>query len=87
MDELRRTNGISGADLLKKALDAESPMLEKTRNSAYAQGFDAARKKFATVFPCAGCGEPIEVTSDRVRAAIRQSLKEGGWGHGECVRG
>src|SRR5688572_15740698 len=85
MDALRRDQGITGADLVKKALDAEAPLLEKTRAAAYKQGFDAAIERYATVYRCVGCKKQMYMEGKAMFPRVAAWLEGEEYGHPACV--
>ncbi len=49
-------------------------------------GYIAARARYSVTYPCARCGQLIEVSSEAEKFAIRQHMKEIKFGHMDCKR-
>ena len=94
LDAVRIGEGKSWGDVWREALKVQ----QRTANRAYNRGLNdglargreegeaTAKAKYLVTFRCSGCGGPTEVSSDNVRAAVREYLEQQRWGHSRCVR-
>ncbi len=73
----------SFADFVKEALGVK----ERTVGVAYRNGYAAAREKYLVTYRCRGCRELLEVDDPTAKAAAKQYMERGGWGHVACPRG
>ncbi len=73
----------SFADFVKEALGVK----ERTVGAAYSNGYAVAREKYLVTYRCRGCRGLLEVDGPEGKAAARQYMEKGGWGHVTCPRG
>ncbi len=52
----------------------------------YHKGWQEAKARYSVTYFCNVCGGVLEVTSDKEQQAIKQYMREHGWGHSKCVR-
>lgn len=88
---IKEIEGKSFADVLKTGLNTHevkirkaAPMRKKVYDEGYAQGYTAALNRFKVVYPCNVCGEMLTVTTADEKKAVKQYMREHGWGHGKC---
>lgn len=78
----------SMADILKIGLGLLEVKVEK-ENAVYQQGYKAgylkAEEEFKVVYRCSVCRKPIEVDSEKEKAAISSFMEKERWGHHECI--
>jgi len=79
---LERT-GMSFANFISVALDKQV----RKYNSAYNEGFRAAKVKYGVTFGCSVCGKWIYIKNQNSKAAAAEAMETAGWGHGECLQG
>ena len=60
--------------------------LRRRYQQGYDKGWEEARDLYCVTYFCSVCGGLLEVTSDNEKKAVRQYMKEHGWGHSNCVR-
>ena len=87
LTESKKVDGKSFADILKMGLgivEKQDKKLVETRDKAYNKGYAEAGNRYTVTYPCATCGKDMEVTSWKEKLAIKQFMKENGWGHKEC---
>ena len=62
--------------------------LDKRLRKRYEEGYDKgwwqAKARYCVTYFCSVCGGKIEVQSDNEKQAIRQYMREHGWGHSNC---
>lgn len=75
-DERSRLRAETG-EALKKAED-------QGRKEGHSEGYAQGKETYLVSYACAFCGEPIEVTSQKEKTAIRQLARERGWAHEDC---
>ncbi|MDP3061807.1 MAG: hypothetical protein Q8O40_01145 [Chloroflexota bacterium] len=87
MEELRNSEDMSFADILKVGLGKLEPKAQQTakaRKIGYGEGYDDAASRFRVTYPCNVCGKPIAVQSDEAKQLIASFMNREGWGHGAC---
>ena len=60
--------------------------LRKRYQEGYNKGWQEAKARYSVTYFCSVCGGVLEVTSDKEQQAIKQYMREHGWGHSKCVR-
>lgn len=60
--------------------------LRKRYEEGYSKGWREAKARYCVTYFCGVCGGMIEVQHDNVKQAIRQYMREHGWGHSNCVK-
>lgn len=80
----------------QKALDEETAKLRAEMEEAvkraedgghkegYSKGYAQAKERYLISYDCPFCGEPIEVTTQQEKTAIRQLAREYKWAHENC---
>lgn len=76
----------SFADILKEGLGIEKATTEKTYRRGYNKGYAEAKKLYCVRYPCKGCRQPLEITSEEEKEFARQAMIQVGWGHQRCIR-
>lgn len=87
MEELRNSEDMSFADILKVGLGKLEPKAQqsaKARKIGYEEGYDEARRRYCVTYACDVCGKPIAVQSDEEKQIIANCMRREGWGHGAC---
>ena len=80
LDDLRKEEGLSFADLIKTGLKAAGD-----EKAAYQKGWDDAKGRYAITVPCSRCKKPMELSMDTdMCKAAAYYLQEKNWHHGEC---
>jgi hypothetical protein len=79
LDERKKREGLSYADIIKKVLKAAAD-----EEKAYKKGWSEAMAEFMITVPCSVCKKPIPLRpgSEMHKDAIEHLA---GWHHGECV--
>ncbi|GAJ02420.1 unnamed protein product [marine sediment metagenome] len=85
---LEDLGGLSFADFVKDSLgllQLKMPDIEEIKETAWAEGYDQAKKTHRIWYFCAVCQKRIDVVpnSDSHKAIIGY-MKEHGWGHASC---
>ena len=68
------------------ALENVDKRLHKRYQEGYQKGLQDAKDCYRVIYLCKVCGGLPEVTHDNEKQAVRQYMREHGWGHGDCVR-
>ena len=68
------------------ALENLDKRLHKRYQEGYQKGWQDAKNRYRVIYLCKVCGGLLEVTHDNEKQAVRQYMREHGWGHGDCVR-
>ena len=68
------------------ALENLDKRLQKRYQEGYQKGWQDAKNRYRVIYRCKVCGGPLEVTQDNEKQAVKQYMREHGWGHGDCVR-
>jgi len=91
LEEVKYTEGLSFADVLKLGLELIEPVSKKdaaamrrSRDAGYRAGYGAAKKEYGITYPCSVCGKLINLLSDNAKEAAEKYMQEHGWGHTEC---
>jgi predicted transcriptional regulator len=87
LDALRRADGTTVSVLLAEALARRGPDLARATEDAYARGFEAARRVYATRYRCARCDRPMEAVGDAIHASLAKHAEAEGWYHGSGCGG
>jgi hypothetical protein len=82
LKDLCEDGGKSLGDILREAVKIQTPITEK----AYARGYQDARRKFAVVYKCSGCGESIVIDSEKEKQEVAEHMASEGWKHSRCIR-
>jgi len=81
LTELKTKSNMSFAALIKQALG----VLESSFGEAYERGYAEAEKEHCLTYPCCICGGEIVITREgKSYEAIREYMRQHGWGHSEC---
>ena len=93
-DNLRKaksSGGRSFADILKIGLGVlevktrkEADLIKQGYDSGHKTGYSEAESALKITYPCNVCGRPVTVKSQNAKEAIRQYMRENGWGHTSC---
>ena len=84
---VRLSQGKSFADVLKVGLGILEPKVQAADDAAqegYSDGFEDAEAAYKVTFPCAVCGQMIEVADEESKKAAARYMVEHGWGHCAC---
>jgi len=87
LEEVKYTEGLSFADILKIGLGITEPIAKHNAlvNSRYRKaGYAEAERLYKVTFPCPGCGQVITVTGNEAKEAAGRFMNEHGWAHKEC---
>jgi len=80
LKELQNKTGKTLAQLVRENLGIQM----RNEQNAYRKGYEDAKKKYLVSYPCAVCGETIEVESPEEKAAIKKYMRQYEWGHQSC---
>ena len=80
LQSLRYESGRSYADFMKIAAGLMKPDIDK----AWSNGYEEGKADYSVTFPCAVCGEELEVVFDEAKKFCMQALIAAGWGHKYC---
>jgi flagellar biosynthesis/type III secretory pathway protein FliH len=92
--KLCREGDWSFADFVRQALKAQRPVVKEVKSKlkaeyeqgyeqGYQRGYGEATDKYRVIFPCAVCKKPIEITTDKEKAAAAQGMAT--WRHVTCT--
>ncbi len=74
---------MSFAGFIRVALDKQV----RKYNSAYNEGYRAAKQRYGVRFACAVCGRWIFIDTENAKAEAGNAMEAAGWGHGACIDG
>ena len=80
--EIKVKSGKTPADVLKEALEIQSPSV----NDAWERGYWSAMFHHGVSYNCSICGKSITISTPEEKKAAAQYMEENGWAHGECVK-
>ena len=80
-------SGESFGDFFKEALAIQQANTDKVYEQGRKKGYEEAKKLYQVTYFCSICGKTMEVTSPKAKEAVRQYMKEHGWGHVACQQG
>ena len=60
--------------------------LRKRYQEGYHKGWQDAKNLYRVTYFCKVCGGILEVTHDNEKQAVKEYMREHGWGHSKCVR-
>ncbi len=85
-EKVSNTNIVeAGVGLFEVKIAKEKEARDQGYKEGYEKGYAKAKSIYGLTFLCRGCREPIEVTDDNTKNAIRKYMFEHGWGHADCV--
>jgi hypothetical protein len=91
LEKVKKLEGKSFADILKTGLGIlEIHVREKEtarkagQAEGYRRGYSEAERLYKVNYPCNMCGKMLIVTSRDEKEAIKEYMKDNGWGHQEC---
>jgi len=87
LDERKESNKALNDEIARLKAEKEESVKEAKREGhkqGYSEGYAQAKETYLVSYDCTFCGEPIEVTTEREKSAIRRVAKEYGWAHESC---
>ena len=92
IQQVKKVEGKSNTDIIKAGVGlyevkirTEKEVWDKAYNQGFEEGIKWAEKEYAVPYSCGVCGKEIVVDSDAEKKAIREYMREHGWGHSGCV--
>ena len=93
---VKKAEGISNTNIVEIAaglLEVKVRKEKEIREQAYSEGreegleegYDLAESLHKVVYPCSGCGKPIESDTPEEKEAASTYMREHGWGHRDCI--
>lgn len=89
---VKEAEGLSFTDILKVGLglleaceEKEADILKKGHALGYRKGHAEAKSLYQVTYPCKVCGGTLTVTTREEKEAVRQYMREHGWGHSQCI--
>ena len=74
-----------GLGLLEVKMRNEKEIRDQANDEGWEEGTKAAEELFSVPYSCSVCGKEIVVTTEDEKSAIREYMREYGWGHADCI--
>ena len=83
--QLKQRSGKSVADVVREALDVQTPSVDQAYHRGHAKGFTTAEQWYRVDYRCCVCGGTLTIEGKEDKEAAARLMREEGWAHRSCI--
>ncbi len=83
--QLKQRSGKSVADVVREALDVQTPSVDQAYDRGHAKGVTTAEQIYRVDYRCSVCVGTLTIEGKEDKEAAARLMREEGWAHRSCI--